>query len=69
VTVPRRRKYGWCKRTGKRRFATDVDAYAALAEAQFRATVMNDHTRRERRVYECDHCNGWHLTSKGKRAA
>jgi hypothetical protein len=49
---------------GRRRYRDRVAAQLALASCGRRR-----HSRRardERRVYECRHCNGWHLTSEVK---
>lgn len=50
-----------CK-TGKRRFATDQLARAELVGALI-AKNRGKNQRRERRIYECPACRGWHLTS------
>jgi hypothetical protein len=47
-------------RTGKRRF-DQLGAKIALAELKHR-----DHG--EQRVYCCNHCSGWHLTSQPQRS-
>jgi hypothetical protein len=47
--------YGRCSRTGKIRFPDKQTAYAELRDAIARG-------REERRVYECPHCQKWHLT-------
>lgn len=52
-----------CGPTGKRRYATEGKARAALREAQ---QAAKDHERRrEQRCYKCNACAGWHLTSTG----
>lgn len=47
-----------CTWTNKRIFADRWAAFAELKRIQ-RAT-----SREETHHYECDHCDGWHLTSK-----
>ena len=53
-----RRKRGQCK-TGKQWYATELAAKAALHFMRA--------GRSEQRAYNCDLCNGWHLTSKEHR--
>jgi epoxyqueuosine reductase QueG len=51
--------------SGKTRYRDAIAAKLALA-----STARRDGSRRsklESRVYRCDQCKGWHLTSKGKR--
>lgn len=53
--------------TGKIRYRDRVAALMALA-----STHRKDGSSRpklERRAYRCPDCHGWHLTSKGRRAA
>lgn len=46
-----------CKHTGKIIFP---DKWSALQEL---VRIKNNTNREERHKYECDYCDGWHLTS------
>lgn len=48
--------------TGKVRFETERDARVELCGAVI-GRNRGKHQRRECRVYECDRCGGWHMTS------
>lgn len=48
--------------TGKKKFDVEVDAWTALGEHIVARTKGAN--RQERRVYDCDLCTGWHLTSQ-----
>lgn len=50
---------------GKRRFSTEREARAELVGAIIKRNRGNQ-KRAECRVYLCDRCDGWHLTSKPK---
>lgn len=60
-----------CRRGGKRRFRDHHEAVRALHQAgNARRRAFDegqDSTRRETRVYSCDACHGWHMTSQHKR--
>lgn len=45
----------------KIRYETQNEARVALAICRMSKYT---HKRKERRTYECPHCNGWHLTSQ-----
>lgn len=49
-----------CKRTGKVRYRTELDAKIRLAKLQWK-----DHG--EKRCYRCPFCRGWHTTSQEKK--
>jgi hypothetical protein len=48
---------GFCRRTRKVQFHTELDAKIALAPR-----VRKD--KGEIRYYQCEFCNGWHLSSQ-----
>ena len=48
---------------GKVRFPDRFEAESALAQARRWADNGNTE-RRERRIYLCPNCQGWHMTSK-----
>lgn len=48
--------------TGKRRFATEIDAKIALSRID-RAGDDQDRQKVPSRAYRCKSCKGWHLTS------
>lgn len=50
-----------CPETGKLLYPSRLDARDALA------FVQNIPGRRERRIYRCEFCSAWHLTSKAVR--
>lgn len=60
-----------CPITGKRRFRDKKQAHEALTHCQWQraeATRTGQPTvRHERRVYQCPHCSGLHLTSRQQR--
>ena len=74
-----RRTVDWrlCHVTGKRAFETAEDAAKALGRAKSEhrrkgytnggAWTPARGTRMENRAYECDHCNGFHLTAMSRR--
>lgn len=47
----------------KARYPNEASAMEALRDCQ--RTPQDE--RKEIRVYQCLHCNGWHLTSQAKR--
>ena len=49
---------------GKVRYADRIEALLALADTTREAA--ND-KRTEKRVYRCEECHGWHLTSQPKK--
>lgn len=49
--------------TGKRQFMTEHDAQQALTEAKLQRFIYNKQRRRETRMYQCDKCYLWHITS------
>jgi hypothetical protein len=51
----------------KIRYRTAVGAKLALWRIWVDRYLRGRRHRRERRVYECPHCHGWHLTSQSKR--
>lgn len=57
------RRFAACP-TGKVRYATERRAQKALLDAKIANAVHGDHTRREQRSYRCQHCPGYHLTSR-----
>lgn len=52
---------GECTDTGKYRFATARAAHLAVNQAFWGKRTK----KRPRRVYYCDRCQGYHLSSKG----
>jgi hypothetical protein len=56
---------GYCSIVGKRGYATQDVADAALAEIRA-AGRMGKGGRIETRSYECPWCGRWHLTSKAE---
>lgn len=48
--------------TGKRRYASALDAGLALGRASTNVARVSDKT--EKRQYFCPSCKGWHLTSR-----
>ena len=56
-----------CGPTGKRRFRSAAAAGIALETARTHAADPTDaraERRRERRIYHCRQCDGWHLSSQ-----
>lgn len=57
-----------CKATGKRSFPSRDQARKAMGRAKAKHDRRNSNrgtrrgTIRENRTYECEHCEGWHLT-------
>jgi hypothetical protein len=51
-----------CK-TGKLRYRDENAARVVLVASRFRRAVGRGKDRREERVYQCQFCLGWHLTS------
>lgn len=49
-----------CETTGKKGYATKLDALEVLVSASRRKAVQ--------RAYECPHCGRWHMSSQPKRA-
>ncbi len=49
--------------TGKIRYPDEAAAKVALVSARTAAALRKQANRREARVYQCPHCDGWHLTS------
>lgn len=69
--MSRRTNYGVCKVSGKRKFYSKKTAEAELRSTRKAASRQKNvkflgRRRTERRVYECDDCKGWHLTSIGE---
>lgn len=66
-------KSRYCPSSNKYRFRDHSEVVQALHRAQnarYWAAVEGSATRRrEVRAYRCRDCNGWHLTSQGKRTA
>lgn len=54
---------GDCPKSGKSIFPTELEAKLALAQIQ-REKRRNVKHRKECRYYECEHCGGYHLTSR-----
>ena len=54
-----------CPRTGKKYFRSAEQAERALEDASW-WREHGDEQRQERRVYECEYCAGFHLTSQPK---
>ena len=52
-----------CK-TGKRRFPDEEAAKVALVASRAAQALRRSTKRREERVYQCEFCRGWHLTSQ-----
>lgn len=50
--------------SGKCRIASEQEAQMILTEAKIRATLHGRRHRREKRIYYCWECFGFHLTSK-----
>lgn len=59
LPAPPRPKAKKCKQTGKRGYATREDALVTLSQASRSKAVQ--------RVYRCEFCSRWHLTSQQKR--
>ncbi|MFM7677314.1 MAG: hypothetical protein ACKO83_00545 [Roseiflexaceae bacterium] len=63
-----RHQYPTCYTSGKSRFDERKDAQQALTNARF-VREMHEREgiasrRQECRVYRCEDCRGWHLTSR-----
>lgn len=56
-----------CSATGKRRFATELDAAKALGRTQQYLARIDPEKRREQRYYPCTFCDGFHMTSQPRR--
>lgn len=69
LTPPQRRRAARraCP-TGKVKYRNEHDARVGLVGAVI-GKNRGDQRRHERRVYECPHCAGWHLTSAAYRPA
>lgn len=50
-----------CPETGKRRYATARAAHVAVKQAYWGRRTK----KQPRRVYFCNHCQGYHLSSAG----
>lgn len=63
IPPPPRPRKNKCRANGrvKDRFATEIDAKMALAQIQ--AKDSSKRSKTEQRVYECDACKGFHMTS------
>lgn len=59
----RRRKRS-CNKTLKQRYATEQAATRVLLNARISRSLRENSRRREERVYRCEFCEGWHLTSQ-----
>lgn len=63
----RHRPHRSCDVTGKQRYRQQHDAQLALRNAsRYRSTLAaagQTSNWTVVRAYQCDHCNGWHLTS------
>lgn len=53
-----------CKSTGKVRYRTQQSAERRLAHL-----ILHTARHAPCRAYPCEHCDGWHLTSKPRRSA
>ncbi len=60
------RRCSVCRRTGKRCIFTHNDALRRLASCTDERRKGKPY-RTERRVYLCQFCDEWHLTSQGRR--
>ena len=64
----RRRHHALCPTTGKRRFRDRHDAGLELRRLGHQRSSLDaqnlEHGIRVVRAYRCEHCRGWHLTSK-----
>ena len=49
--------------TGKLRYGTEQKAQMALTDAKIRRALGQARRRHEERVYHCQTCSGFHLTS------
>jgi hypothetical protein len=56
-----------CLATGKLRFRDKKSALQALHAVVAAAALNPASRRREQRVYKCQQCGGWHLTSQSAR--
>ncbi len=67
-----RHRFAVCQESGKQRFRSRRDGIEMLTRTRHAAAFcqMYGYTcrRKECRVYKCDTCGGWHLTSKEVRA-
>lgn len=59
----RRRKRS-CSKTLKQRYPTEQMARKVLLNARISRSLHANSSRREERVYQCEFCDGWHLTSQ-----
>lgn len=63
----RRTPWTTCKQCGKRAYFTERDAERALHDCQHAARRVRvaglPVARQERRIYQCDFTDYWHLTS------
>mgnify|MGYP000597455075 CR=1 FL=1 len=53
----------------RRKSCERKNRYASRYEAELTAVECAEHGAPPLHVYHCPYCNGWHLTSKGSRAA
>lgn len=64
--------YDICSLNGKRMFATKGEALEVIRKSQSQRTYLGRRVkhrvtkRKEKRVFHCDHCDYFHLTSKEK---
>jgi hypothetical protein len=62
--VTRRRWKRECNKTLKQRYPTEQAAQRVLLKVRIKHSLHDDTRRQEERVYRCEFCDGWHLTSK-----
>jgi hypothetical protein len=62
--MPQQRKNKKCRATRKLCYTTEQDAKDQLAIINMLGPIW----RKEQRVYQCRHCQHWHLTSQRPRA-
>jgi len=58
-----------CRRAGKTKFPTELEAKIALAGVQKNMSVFRKQKSRgsePTRVYQCEFCSQWHMTSQRK---
>lgn len=53
--------------TGWLRFSDELDARIALTNSLAKQALRKATRRREQRIYFCQMCRGWHLTTQDKR--
>ena len=55
---------GKCYKTKKATYNNEGTARKALKQAQYNRVRRGDTGHMEQRIYRCEHCNGYHLTSR-----